>query len=201
MKSSAIIFTCLAGLFLLAFTRLQKNTNISFMEVYEDIGTIKQSVLKPDQFNQTQKGIWVLLDGRVLANTTGLYKILEEGQNLNVLSDIGGVKYLPDALGKFIRSNNYLGKGSDPEKLRTVGTIQPNTIQSHQHGFGGNFLNGAGTELWDLYGKKSISGTWRAKGNGASAHNSSELSLTSPEGDTETRPVNISLYTYIKIKN
>ncbi len=195
MKKINLIFLSVIALLLLSFTVLQINTNSLFVESYEDIGTIKQSILKPELFNKTQKGVWVLLDGRELEHSTELYQILVEGHDLNILKDS---KELPDARGKFIRSSNYLGKGSDPDTSRLVGTVQSDTFKLHQHGYGGNFLNNAGTNIWSLYGTKP-SDNWSAKTNNSSGKNSNRVSLTSKEGDSETRPINISMYTYIKL--
>lgn len=178
MKKSNLIFISVIALLLFSFTLIQINTNSLFEERYEDIGTIKQSILKPELFNITQKGVWVLLDGRELDNRTELYTLLEEGYDLNILKN---GKELPDARGKFIRSSNYLGKGSDPDSLRLVGSLQLDDFKRHTHKYLGhvrsNHEGGPNTPLMN---------------QGPSVE-------TEATGGDETRPINISMYTYIKV--
>lgn len=189
MKNIKLLFLPIIALILLSFTFLQINTNSLFVENYEDIGTIKQSLLKPELFNKTQKGVWVLLDGRELDQSTELYKILDEGFDLNILPN---GKRLPDAKGKFIRCSNYLGIGSDPEASRLVGTLQYDTFQGHGHSplsfqsidppQGINGYSGGGWSHTDHMNAGTVD-----KGYGA------------PRISTETRPINLSMYTYIKV--
>lgn len=152
----------------------------------EDIGVIKQSIFKPKQFNKTQNGTWVLLDGSQISKDTKLFELLEENFNLDILTlKEDGNYYLPDASGVFIRASNVNGKGKDPDKDRKVGSIQNDTIKKHEHKYY------AGSKNYTEYntGAKTyrINPKWQ--------------NTKSDFGGTETRPVNISMYTYIKISN
>lgn len=198
MKKVGLFLLVVVTVVSISFNLWETNASSQFVQDYEDIGTIKQSILKPEIFKKTQKGIWILLDGAELNTNSELHKLLEEGSDLNVLTEKEGRKHLPDALGKFIRSSNYLGKGADVETNRLIGSSQSDSYKQHQHGFGGNFLNSGGTSIWSLYGTRG-SKAWTAKTNNKDGASISKESLTSPEGDKETRPVNVSMFTYIKI--
>ncbi len=196
MKKVNLFFLTAGTLLLLSFTVLQINTNSLFVESYEDIGTIKQSILKPELFNKTQKGVWVLLDGRELEGNTELFKILEEGYDLNILKDTLGSKHLPNALGKFIRSSNYLGKGSDPDDSRLVGTLQYDAFQGHKH------INS--DKIPENWKKESPNGPNKQRVNVTGTEFKETAGIYDaghgkPRISTETRPINISMYTYVKV--
>lgn len=194
MKNLNLISLSLIALFLLSFTVLQINTNSFFVESYEDIGIIKQSILKPESFNKTQKGIWVLLDGRELDPNTQLYKILEEGHDLDILKD--GNK-LPNVLGKFIRSSNYLGKGVDPDASRFVGSTQLDAFQGHKHIGSDNIAENLGKESPNNpKQRQNVTGNKLLETPGTL-----DAGYGQPRVSSETRPVNITMYTYMKIAN
>ncbi|WP_281631499.1 hypothetical protein [Flavobacterium luteolum] len=189
MKKINLISLPIIALALLSFTILKINTNPLFVEDYEDIGTIKQSLLKPELFNKTQKGVWVLLDGRELDQNTELYKILGEGFDLNILPE---GKRLPDAKGKFIRCSNYLGVGSDPDAARLVGTLQYDSFQGHGHTpLSFQSIN----EPQGINGYKG--GHWTHTDNMDAG--TVDKGYGAPRISTETRPINLSMYTYVKV--
>jgi hypothetical protein len=192
MKNLNLISLSVIASLLLSFTVLQINTNTLFVESYEDIGIIKQSVLKPESFNKTQKGVWVLLDGRELEPNTQLYKILEEGHDLNILKN---GKNLPDALGKFIRSSNYLGKGIDPDTSRLVGSTQLDAFQGHKHIGSDKIAENLGRESPNTpKQRQNVTGTNLKETSGTL-----DAGQGLPRVSSETRPVNITMYTYIKV--
>jgi len=148
----------------------------------ENVGTIKQSILEPTTFSNTQKGIWVLLDGREVSRQSALFKILKDNLKLDVLQNVDGKYYLPNALGTFIRSSNFEGAGLDPDTARLVGTLQQDELKSHTHTY-------------------RASDTKKVSGDGSRsefAWNAASYT-TDATGGAETRPKNISMYTYIKI--
>ncbi|MGG7664087.1 hypothetical protein [Dyadobacter sp. BHUBP1] len=182
---------------------LQPTTTVSTSVV--PIGTIVASVLDYDKFmqangfdkinrNDMKEVPWVPCDGRTLS--------------VSKYSNYSGGP-IPDLRGMFLRGiNDYnvtfptttpvVNERKNPEP-KVAGEFQSDSYQTHQHGYGANFLNGAGNQLWDVYGTKPAGGQWAAKINGGPAKNSNLLSLTSPEGGTETRPKNVTVYYYIKI--
>jgi hypothetical protein len=149
---------------------------------YEDVGLIKQSLLRPAQFSKTQKGIWVLLNGQELDPKSELFELLTQTSDQNILKKVGDKYYLPNALGRFIRSSNFNGMGEDPEKNRLVGSEQTDDFKSHTH----NYTSSA---------RKSVSG----KGSKSDYAWDGAGYTTAATGGDETRPKNISMYTYIKI--
>lgn len=184
MKKSKFILIAILAITLLSFTL---NKSVIFQENLEDIGIIKQSLLKPNQFNKTQKGSWVLLNGQEIDKESSLYKLLEDNVNLNILTKKNDKYFLPNAAGAFIRSSNVNGEGLDPEENRLVGSIQNDTIKSHsvesEKAYYGHRNDGFPRQ--DDHNPGHWVGRLKVKSNYV--------------GSSETRPVNISMYTYIKI--
>jgi len=185
MKKIKLVLLTIIGISFLSFTLINSSV---FQEELENVGIIKQSLLKPNQFNKTQKGTWVLLDGSLIEKDTKLFELLNENFDLNVLRLKDNKYFLPDASGAFIRSSNVNGKGKDPDKDRVVGSIQNDTIKKHEH------------EHWGGTGNK-----WY-KNHDTGGNHPSEKFLSNVKTHnsflgSETRPVNISMYTYIKISN
>lgn len=164
--------------------------NLEAQTKYEDIGVIKQSILKPTQFNKTQNGVWVLLDGSKISQTTELFELLKENFDLDILTlKEDGNYYLPNASGAFIRSSNVNGEGYDPDKSRKIGSIQKDTIKSHsvesEKAYFGHRNDGFPRQ--DDHDPGNWVGRLKVKSDYI--------------GATETRPINISMYTYIKISD
>lgn len=162
------------------------------------VGDVRYSILDEMAFRQANndtdktKPHWVLMDGRIIAECT-----------LNEL--LGQPSYqLPDARGVFIRGMNLGrpdGRG-DTGGNRNVGVFQGDTIQEHTHTF-----------VTNLYSPVDFS---QGNGHPPLVPNYSPPGYTHqnvnhptdaghPVGDNskrlgaETRPRNITLYTYIKI--
>lgn len=184
MKKTKIILLSITTIALLSFTI---NNSSVFQVNLEDIGTVKQSLLKPNQFKKTQKGIWVLLNGSRIEQDTKLFELLNENFDTDILTKKDDKYFLPNASGAFIRCSNINGKGYDPDKSRKVGSIQKDSIKSHNH----IIYNTAG-------GKPSRYNI--VSGGGWSFYKNNDLETTNFGGE-ETRPINVSLYTYIKISN
>jgi hypothetical protein len=180
MKKIKTILMAVFALSVLSFTF--KNSSV-FQENLEDIGIIKQSLLKPKQFNDTQKGTWVLLNGQEINKESELFKILESNFDLNILTKKTNKFYLPNASGAFIRSANVNGEGVDPDVDRLVGSYQADALKKHRHSFNSHGAGGGYGNVVDGQSKQKI-----------------EIN-TSYFGDKETRPKNISMYTYIKISD
>jgi len=181
MKKIKITLLAIIGFALLSFT-IQKSS--IFQAELEDIGIIKQSLLKPIQFNKTQKGTWVLLNGQEINKESELFKLLEENFDLNILNKKENKYYLPNASGAFIRSSNVNGEGMDPDKNRLVGSYQVDEFKSHTHTYTSSARH-----------DKSSDGGAEPYAWGPAKYTSDAT------GGKETRPKNISLYTYIKISN
>ncbi|QHI38646.1 hypothetical protein IMCC3317_40400 [Kordia antarctica] len=187
MKKIKPILLTIACFTLLSFTI--KSSSI-FQKPLQDIGIIKQSLLKPNQFNKTQKGTWVLLNGQEINKESKLYKLLEENFDLNILTKKDNKYFLPNASGAFIRASNVNGEGKDPDKDRKVGSIQDDLIKIHEH----NYWGGTGNKWYKNFNTNG-------GGNHPSEKNLSNVKTHNSLLGSETRPVNISMYTYIKISN
>lgn len=150
------------------------------------IGDIKYSLLPPDEFLPINTG-WVLMDGQSIKGTP--------------LSTLLAIDSIPDARGMFIRGMNEKrndGKGNpEPKKL---GEYQEDKIVFHKH----DVLK-ANTVVEIHHkenGEKGIYGgntaTMFEDGNNKSAYTT--LNQDVSMGAPETRPKNISVYIYVKIK-
>ena len=189
MKELKTLLLVFVGLGLFSFTVNQFQEAPEVHNEFEDVGIIKQSFLKPNQFNKTQSGTWVLLDGSQIEKDTKLFQLLEETHDLDILTLKDGNYYLPNALGTFIRCSNVNGEGKDPDQSRKVGSLQEDTFEKHQHSTERNVFGqrNAGFPTQEDMDPGGWGGYMKVK--------------THSVGDTETRPVNISMYTYIKISN
>jgi hypothetical protein len=186
LKNIVLLIVCFS---LLSFTMLQISSNQS--DQYDDVGTVKYSILKPDLFQRTQRGKWVLLDGRDLSNSTELFRLLTNGNSTNILRD---GRFLPDARGKFIRSSNF-GGGNDPDVNRVVGSVQLDAFQGHKH-IGDNKI----AQNWSEQSPNNPHQRWNVTGNNlVETAGTFDAGYGVPRLSTETRPINLSFYTYIKI--
>ncbi len=195
MKKIGLILLAIFGFTIFSFT-LQKSS--IFQEELEDLGIIKQSLLKPIQFNKTQKGTWVLLNGQEINKKSELYKLLDENFDLNILTKSGDKYFLPNASGAFIRSSNVNGEGYDPDKTRKVGSFQLHAYQKHNHPLENNIYR------WNRsFSGHSTGPHVLTNGSDGGTSNSRWAFETNYSGSSEleTRPSNISMYTYIKISN
>jgi lipopolysaccharide export LptBFGC system permease protein LptF len=186
MKKIKITLLAIFGFALLSFTIQESSI---FQAELEDVGIIRQSLLKPIQFNKTQKGTWVLLNGQEINKESELFKLLEENFDLNILNKKENKYYLPNASGAFIRSSNVNGEGMDPNKDRLVGSLQKDELKSHSHSYNSDKSTHRASKTGNE--RKSV----------PTSEDGINRASTSNTGASETRPVNISMYTYIKISN
>jgi hypothetical protein len=189
IKSIKPIVLALSAVALLSFTISKSNL---ILEEYEDVGIIKQSILKPSQFNKTQEGTWVILKGQELSRDSELFKLLEENSDLNILDKKDDAYFLPDARGMFIRSSNINGEGLDPDDQRLVGSFQEDALQQHTHKVAkGRTDKSAGSQTSPSKQRFADFQSTYAGPFSTGGHNG--------RPSTETRPVNISMYTYMKV--
>ena len=189
MKSNYFILLIAATFFIFSFTGIgKKQTHNTALIETVDVGTIKQSILKPLIFNKNQMGNWVPLQGQELSENSELFKILKENSELNILTKKEGKYYLPDARGKFIRASNINGKGMDPDTNRLVGSHQADELKKHNHPL-------------NLTGRDRDGSNCRSSLNGCGQNSVPANKNSGNTGGVETRPVNISMYTYIKVSN
>lgn len=156
------------------------------------IGDVKYSVLPPDKFKEENGNGWVLMDDKVPITNSDL-----ESKH--------GIKEIPDARGLFIRSLNGTRNDdkADPylkenNKARLMGDYQMDAVGKHTHPINmrtGYMLAlgavGVVQEASIFVGDRPAWG--HPNGYGGLTATDNQLPIT------ESRPKNISLYTYIKI--
>lgn len=142
------------------------------------VGAVIASFVAPTGGYMTgSNGVWKLADGSAMPGTytAGLPN--------------------PDMRGKFIRGLNAgaaaTAGSTDPDAARSAGSFQADAFQDHKHW------------LW-MYMGSAGSSYGVQPGNGAVVNQSAQMAtadLTSgTRASTETRPVNVAVYWYIKVK-
>ena len=181
--------------------------NIQQQEAQLPVGTVIYSMLPPEYF-LAEHSEWKLLNGDTIPENSALKQALEQ-------YDIHTHETLPDALGKFIRSINHNGKGSDPYQKETnqdriVGAEQNDATSLPNESFTNEFEPAHHhnyTEISPDYGIDSDKIRVLGQGHkpmlgvikqGQATSDSGRHTHIIGGGDQETRPVNIALYTYIK---
>jgi hypothetical protein len=140
------------------------------------IGDVKYSLLEPKTFLGGNPG-WELLSGQPLDINSDLGKLLQ-------------IPRLPDGRGMFIRNMSFdrTDEFKDPDKRNLVDP-QHNMVGSHSHAYhypsyhGSDRLNGGGN-----YPRVMLE-------EGGDRNVINNLST-----GTETRPNNIALYLYVKVR-
>jgi len=154
------------------------------------IGDIKYSILKPDDFRKLPDGEnWLPMDG-------GDYAI---AKGIDYLATTLGEKYnidLPDARGMFIRvmNENRDDKYTDPDHPRIIGKPQENQT---------NNIEMIGFD----WGRSTTSnkpvpedGTWSKRiDTGKNAKDTNKDGITLKKRGVENRPNNLAFYLYIKV--
>lgn len=141
------------------------------------LGDVKHSILEESDFQTVNGDCWVLLDGRSI-----------KGSSLDILTSRQSI---PDGRGYFIRcyDNRKVDRVDvDRDFGELVGTVQDDEFKEHDHWLPGMLkgsieLKGISTYHWVI--EHVTNGSFRHTNN---------------SGGFETRPKNISIYTYIRIQ-
>ncbi len=147
------------------------------------IGDVKYSVLDPDKFRELNGKGWVLMDGSSMENS-GLAAITKE-------------KTMPDARGVFIRGMN-LGQtveNGDVDGNRAVGKFQLDSFQGHKH-YNQQMIQTGSRDIPNTTDQRR-----RVEAGAVETAGVHDGGFGVPRISKETRPRNITLYTYIKINN
>ncbi|MFL0147952.1 hypothetical protein V2598_06430 [Tenacibaculum maritimum] len=183
------------------------------------VGTVVYSILPPNFFESENPG-WVLLDGRKIDDESKLSLMINSFSK-------NKIKNLPNSLGVFIRSSNFKNTGLDPDSLRVIGSYQDDatklsnspmnssgiakdSLSSHEHkallytspAKRGNIHDYSTSKFIYTESNKSpfrYSKTSKIIMNKNGEHNHYVQTIVDSGGDVETRPKNISLYSYIKV--
>jgi hypothetical protein len=174
------------------------------------VGTVIASVLKPDVFFQIyNREYWEPADGSLPPDNSH-YRIIQDHFNDN--------EHVPDLRGRFIRGLNNLGgdnqdeKNGDPENTRKVMSYQSDSTRipekvslSHEKDHKHNVSLNAG-DCSTMVPDGATQRLAHYKDDGYGAGNPKESSPggghthTISGSDVETRPKNVALYFYVKIR-
>ncbi len=198
--------------------KLKVHTGASFANIGGDaigVGTVMQSILSLAQFQSEMGTNWVLMDG---ADVTG-----------SALATLTGNNTLPDATGRFLRSAGGSAAALAVQQTQATAknglglswystNIYTNTTGSHWH-YGVSASVGSGTIVDSGYLAREWTGggdvrnytlvkgnntPTRGKSNSSGNHNhyfnkNNMNSNQSWSSDSETRPLNLTVNTFIKI--
>ncbi len=164
------------------------------------VGDVKYSIYNPTKFAEVNGDCWIPMDGRNIANTK--------------LSTLIGSNFAPDASGLFLRAQEYSGN-NDPDRTTetAAATLQNDEVQGHNHtgslGSGGNHTHTANraVQLGSVNTTDGIGthpGRWSMTALGSGTSNAggkhTHTITLNNTGQTETRPVNMNLYVYIRVE-
>jgi len=159
------------------------------------VGTVLNSILPESVFQEKMGSEWVLMDGRVIDSSYEIAKYLSTNDKLE--------NRLPDAQGKFLRMMDYRSptnanraKDGDPEENRQIGSYQEDSIKTHTHNYQDIYF----MELWS---KDRIEGlpTFGSAATDAPNYPYQIKRVSDGNGTVETRPKNIAINFFIKIKS
>lgn len=156
------------------------------------LGDVKYSVLPPAQFVLENGTCWVPMNGKPLPMNAKLKTYLPSWTNL------------PDASGAFVRAQDFNGGANrDPERDSTtaIATVQLDAFKSHNHGINDPGHSHEYRRPWDSRGTDGVQSprVWINDNNTYDTDTSTTGITIQAEGGTETRPVNINLWVYIRI--
>ncbi len=145
------------------------------------LGDVKYSILSPAKFQQINGTGWVLMTDST-KSSLGITTEISVFDYLDSANE--STTNLPDGRGVFLRSkNNSRSDGKqDPGGERALGSYQLDDIIAHSHGY-------AAPDL------KTTTGT-----GGDDGSTKPVAKMTATTGGAETRPRNIVVNTYIKVK-
>jgi len=136
-----------------------------------------------------------------LAGTNSTW-ILAAGQG-----SVNGVT-VPDLRARFLRGIDYTltgapANGADPDGVRTVGSAQADLLKAHDHNITNWGLIGkAPAGVWSTYNDATVSllqpGDGRVATSGRIAESFPQVMPSI--GGAETRPKNVAVYWYVKVK-
>lgn len=159
------------------------------------VGDIKHSMLNPAQFALENGACWIPMDGRSIVGSS--------------LANLMNITHVPNAGGLFLRAQEFPGAADrDPDRTSgsPIAVFQDQSMQAHSHA-----LNdpGHGHSFNDRYRNHSganhsaFSGVKLGSNNLVSEQNVTSLAFTgitiNSAGGSETRPVNMNAWVYIRI--
>jgi len=208
MKNTIYIFTAallvVVSLPLIFGFQVQNNNALP-------IGTVIYSVLQPETFMKLNgRENWVTLEGQELDRNLPIAKYFQR-------------KKLPNANGLFIRSANYNSNGFDDNNRQSPFDIQQDMTSLPKNAFiinegnanehyhhlylyepfnqdGVRYRNGKNCKGCDILSGVNVHADFQGDASKLGRIATEPRTLEINGGDPETRPKNIALYTYLKIR-
>jgi hypothetical protein len=153
----------------------------ALIDLIAPIGTVIASMLTPVQMNDQAGGTWVLADGSAAPAA---------------YASATGKATLPDLRGAFLRGLNE-GRNDGQEDPdggeRTIGDYQGDQFQGHYHDLG----SGRESETGQGY---ITAGTGSTQGITDAYNPITDGTNGTPRYGSETRPKNVAVYYYVKVK-
>lgn len=156
------------------------------------VGEIRYSMLSEDQFRRLYGTEWEILRGQAVPQDSEL-------------RDYWVSENLPDARGVFLRSANH-GRPrheGNPEGTLPIGTYRGDSFKSHSHddkghGHGHDFHIPTTHGIGGSAPGRGAGHGWHTEGLRGSIHTGH--AQIEPTGDAETRPRNITVNTFVKMR-
>ncbi len=157
-------------------------------------GSIMPSVLEPEKMNRMTKGNWILAEGLDSDLTTlGSNYSIKTINGLPRLFIGDNMKFVvPDLRGVFLRGMNNNNQGKDPSPNRLAGDTQADQLRDHMHDIDPDTITASG-KVENVHAHNTV---LENKTKVLGLRKNGEVR----DGKRETRPVNVSVYYYIKIK-
>jgi hypothetical protein len=180
------------------------------------VGDIKYSILPPDKFKNVNGSCWVPLDGRTLSDSDQLYL-----QGVTQLPNAGGMFLRSQDFNAVSGTESWKPRNSsnnDPDRDHTsgIGSYQGYTMESHAHNgvtsydgvhqhridnifVRGNESGGSGSDQWTIANQQvddqGVKTSYFTTYEGGHSH----TFVTYSTGGSETRPINLNFWIYIRI--
>ncbi|MBF0206654.1 MAG: hypothetical protein HQK53_07170 [Oligoflexia bacterium] len=170
---------------------LQKNLNKGI------VGEVRASLLSLQAFQNLNGNDWVLMDGQTALPVD------------NPLRQLTGLTQVPDARGRFLRMKDY-GANVDSSGDKPVGTLLDDLTKMPNNQFSGSTDRNTHDHLVNIFVAGGSGVHYKGAWSSTSDHGGPFPTTTSPHshshsvsvsgGDAETRPKNIIVSYYIKIR-
>jgi hypothetical protein len=156
----------------------------------------KAGFIQFSSFDMSENNDWLKADGRCVLKADYPDYLANVGISYGecTVSTTNDGMNLPDMRGLFVRTLDDMGTsagdgGNDPD-ARTLGDTQNDTIDDHNHGIASNTGYSSGQAT--LQAATTFQNTAHSRWSGG---------VAGADTSTETRPVNISLMAYVRMKN
>ncbi len=208
-KCRGIVFTSVLAL--LSSISISNSQDASFPETFGldqlkpapsgelPVGTILQSILPPDAFLRVKPaGVWVLGNGSQLGDQNSpLAVFMKLNRNsyydLALFNEKDEVR-MPDLGGVFLRGVDATNDGTGDDVLRKIGSHQKDEVGPHTHWAAHTFPTSINAPDLDAGNTALTLKDWRP------VYPNAPEAITHANDGSETRPENIAVYVYIRVK-